>query len=129
MKRTAILFASLLSALLAPTGSAGSRVDYAAYAGDPVPEIRFSQLYNWQRTSDKSMAIWTRPSAAYLLTFRNNCDALSGRYAVEVGGVDGITGRLKAGSDDVIVGQLRCRIVAIQPIDLKQLKQDRMASR
>lgn len=102
-----------------------TRVDYAAYAGDPISEFQFSQLYNWQRTGDKTMVIWTKPSTAYLLTLRNNCDALTGRVTVEIGGVDGIQGRLQAGSGDVIIGQMRCRVVAIQPIDLARMKADR----
>ena len=125
-----IAFLGLSLALLSLSAHAGkSRIDYAAYAGDPISEFRFSQLYNWQRTGDKTLVIWTKPSTAYLLTTRNNCDALSGRVTVEIGGVDGIEGRLQAGSGDIIVGQLRCRVVAIQPLDLKRLKADRLANR
>ena len=104
-----------------------SRIDYAAYAGDPIPEFRFTKLYNWQRTGDRTVVVWTKPSTAYLLTTRNNCDALSGRVTVAIGGVDGIEGRLQAGSGDIIVGQLRCRVMSIQPLDLKRLKADRVA--
>ena len=125
-----IAFLGLSLALLSLSAQAGkSRIDYAAYAGDPVPEFRFSQLYNWQRTGDRTLVIWTKPSTAYLLTTSNNCDALSGRVTVEIGGVDGIQGRLQAGSGDIIIGQLRCRVVAIQPLDLQRLKADRLANR
>lgn len=125
-----IILIGLSLALLALTAQAkSSRIDYAAYAGDPIPEFRFTKLYNWQRTGDKTLVIWTKPSTAYLLTTRNTCDALSGRVTVEIGGVDGIEGRLQAGSGDIIVGQLRCRVVAIQPLDLKRLKADRVAER
>ena len=127
MKRTAILVAGLMLAMTAQAGS--QRIDYAAYAGPEVREVRYVQLYNWQRTGDKQMVVWTKPSTAYLLTLRHNCDALAGRVTVEIGGVDNISGRLQAGNDDVIVGQMRCRIVAIQPLDLKRLKSDRVASR
>ena len=78
-----------------------------------------------RKALDKTVVIWTKPSTAYLLTTRNNCDALSGRVTVEIGGVDGISGRLQAGSGDVIIGQLRCRVVGIQPIDLEGIKRDR----
>ena len=61
-------------------------IDYAAYAGDPVKEIKFSQLYNWQRVTDRQMVVWTKPSTAYLLNLRNNCDALAGRVTVEMEG-------------------------------------------
>jgi len=98
------------------------QANYAAYAGDPIPEFKFSHLYNWQRTGDKTVVVWTRPNTAYLLTLANNCDALSGRVTVQIGGVDGIEGRLQAGMGDIIVGQLRCRVNQIQPIDLAAMK-------
>jgi Family of unknown function (DUF6491) len=124
--RTLLLGLSLALVALSAQARHG-QIDYAAYAGDPIPEFRFTKLYNWQRTGDKTVVIWTKPSTAYLLTTRNNCDALSGRVTVEIGGVDGIDGRLQAGSGDIIVGQLRCRVVAIQPLDLQRLKADRAA--
>jgi len=125
-----IILIGLSLALLALSAQAKSnRIDYAAYAGDPIPEFRYAKLYNWQRTGDKSLVLWTKPSTAYLLTTRNNCEALSGRITIEIGGVDGIAGRLQAGSGDIIIGQLRCRVVAIQPLDLQRLKADRVAKR
>ena len=106
MKTIATLaFAALVAASAAGTAAAKHpRADYAAYAGAPIQEFRFTQLYNWQRTGDKSVVVWTKPSTAYLLTLKHNCDALRGRVTVEIGGVDGIQGRLQAGSGDVIIG-------------------------
>jgi hypothetical protein len=115
----------LLAAVAGAAQAKHHATDYAAYAGAPIKEFKFSQLYNWQRTGDKQMVVWTRPSTAYLLTLRNNCDALAGRVTVEIGGVDGIQGRLQAGSGDVIVGQLRCRVETIQPLDLARMKADK----
>lgn len=117
--------------LAAVAGAAGAKrvhTDYAAYAGEPIPEFKFSQLYNWQRVNDRQMVVWTKPSTAYLLGLRHDCDALAGRVTVEIGGVDGIQGRLQAGMGDVIVGQFRCRVDTIQPLDLARMKADRDAS-
>ncbi len=125
MKLASITLTAVLAATLAASASAGmhtARKDYAAYVGAPIPQFTFTQLYNWQRTGDKSMVVWTKPSTAYLLSLAHNCDALSGRATVEIGGVDGMRGRLQAGSGDVIVGQMRCRVTTIQPIDLKAMK-------
>lgn len=128
--RTRNVFLGLALALVGMSAQAGrTHIDYAAYAGDPIPEFQFTKLYNWQRTGDKTVVLWTKPSTAYLLTLRNNCDALSGRTTVEIGGVDGIEGRLQAGMGDIIVGQLRCRVIAIQPIDLQRMKADRATAR
>jgi hypothetical protein len=127
MKPIAILSAGLALALSACASMDTPRTDYAAYAGPPIPEFTFSQLYNWQRTGDKALVVWTKPSTAYLLTLRSNCDALRGRVTVEIGGVDGVKGRLQAGSGDVIVGQLRCSVETIQPLDLERMRRDRGA--
>lgn len=122
MRILTLITATLALGLSACASPGAARADYAAYAGPPVPEIRFTQLYNWQRTGDRTMIIWTKPSTAYLLTLRHNCDGLRGRVTVEIGGVDGFAGRLQAGSGDVIIGQLRCRVDQIQPVNLQEMK-------
>ena len=125
MKTRKLLIGLLLSALAFGAQAKIKRVDYAAYAGESIPEFRYTQLYNWQRTSDKSLVVWTKPSTAYLLTLRNNCNALSGNYSLQIGGVDGIESRVRAGTDNVLVGQLRCKISTIQPLDLVRMKAER----
>lgn len=129
MKLRIVLLGLSLALLALSAQAKHNRIDYAAYAGDPIPEFRFFQLYNWQRTGDKTLVVWTKPSTAYLLTTRNDCYSLSGHVTIQIGGVDGILGRLKAGSDNVIVGQLRCRVMSIQPLDLQRMKADRVANR
>lgn len=120
--QTALLASLVLAA--SACASTGTRTDYAAYAGEPVPEFRYTQLYNWQRTGDKSVVVWTKPSTAYLLTLRHDCAELIGRTQIQIGGVDGIEGRIQAGYGDVIVGQLKCRIDRIQPLDLARMRAD-----
>jgi hypothetical protein len=124
MKRTLVLFAAAATLVAAGTASAGSRgTDYAAYAGDPVKEIRYYQIYNWQRTGKEHLVIWTKPSTAYLLTVPKSCAKLiDTRMTIEIGGVASIKGRLQAGSDDVLIGDLHCRINEIRPIDMARLK-------
>ena len=125
MKTRNLLVGALMAALAVGAQAKIKRVDYAAYAGESIPEFRYTQLYNWQRTSDKSLVVWTKPSTAYLLTLRNNCDALAGQYSIQIGGVDGIETRVRAGTDNILVGQLRCKISTIQPLDLARMKAER----
>lgn len=127
MNHKTMLVAALMLAGSGCASMGEPQLNYADYAGEAVPEISFSNLYNWQRTGDRSLVVWTKPSAAYLLTTKHDCDALAGRVTVEIGGVDGIAGRLQAGMGDVIVGQLRCRVLSIQPIDLERMNRDRRA--
>jgi Family of unknown function (DUF6491) len=122
--RTRLIVLGLLLASVAGLAQAKRHAtDYAAYAGEPVREFRFTQLYNWQRVTDRQMVVWTKPSTAYLLNLRNNCDAMTGRVTVQLGGVDGVQGRLRE-TDDVIVGDLHCRVESIQPLDLVRMKAD-----
>jgi hypothetical protein len=128
MKKQLVMFAA--AAVLAASGSAAGKskgTDYAAYAGEPVKEIRYYQLYNWQRSTDRLVVLWTKPSTAYVLELRNKCFELRGpRATIQVGGVASIPGRLQV-NDDLIVGEMRCRIEAIRPVDLEAIKRDRKA--
>jgi hypothetical protein len=125
MKRAIVMLAGFALAMSAAAGSGRAKVDYAAYAGESVKEIKYFQLYNWQRSTDKQVVLWTKPSEAYLLTLQNSCDALRGtRVVIEVGGVASLPGRLQV-TDDLIVGQMKCRVVGIQPIDLAAVKRAR----
>jgi hypothetical protein len=99
---------------------------YVDYAGDPVSEVRFQQgLYNWQRIDDASLVVWTRPNEAYLLTLRVNCNALGLAKAVVISDRDGMSGRMVAGSTDLLAGTMRCRIQTIRPVDLKRMESAR----
>jgi hypothetical protein len=125
MKNALVMIAALALATSAAAG-AHAKVDYAAYAGESVKEIRYFQLYNWQRSTDKQVVLWTKPSEAWLLTLQHSCDALrGGRVVIEVGGA-GVPGRLQL-LDDLNVGQMKCKVVGIQPIDLAAVKRAQKA--
>jgi len=126
MKKMLVLIAGLCVAASAAAGGK-ARIDYAAYTGEPVKEVKFFQLYNWQRSTDRLVVLWTKPSTAYVLELRNKCFELRGpRATIQVGGVASIPGRLQV-NDDLIVGEMRCRIEAIRPVDLEAIKRDRKA--
>jgi len=127
MNTRILVTTSLALALAAGTALGKKHLAYSDYAGTAVPEISYTSLYNWQRTGDKTVAVWTKPSSAYLLTLKDSCDALNGRVQIQFGGVDDVGGKLRAGTDDVRVGGIRCRITQIQPIDLEKMKADRQA--
>ena len=127
MKKLFALAAGLALAASAQAGIGhGTRTDYAAYAvGDPLKEIRYFQLYNWQRSTDRAVVLWTKPSEAYMLSLENNCDVTRGsQVVIQVGGVAAVPGRLAVG-DDLLVGPVKCRVSSIQAIDLKAVKADR----
>ena len=119
----------LLGLLLAAVGGLAQAkrpaTDYAAYAGEPVRGFTYHHLYNVHRNNSRQMVVWTRPSTAYLLTLRDECEPLPGRAIIKVGGVDAALGQLRVGSNDVLIGGLRCRIDVIQPLDVARMKAER----
>jgi hypothetical protein len=119
----------LLALVLAAAGTSADAkrpsTDYTAYAGPPVAGFTYRHLYNWQRTHDRQLVVWTKPSAAYLLTLHEACEDLSGRAIFEIGGVSAILGQVRAGSGDVRIGALRCQVDRIQPLDVARMRADR----
>ena len=127
--RTLSLLLGLL--LVAAAGAAGAKrvsLDYVAYAGEPVPQVRYSQLSNWKRIDDTHLVIWTKPTQAYLLTLGNVCTETAGAVSLQLRGTDGMSGVLKSGFGEVIAGRQRCRVQQIQPVDLARMKADRAAA-
>ena len=128
MKQLIAFVAGLALAASATAGSGSRGIDYSAYAtGEQLQEVKFFQLYNWHRSTDKQVVLWTKPSEAYLVDLVHDCDALrGGRVVIEVGGVAGVPGRLRT-NDDLIVGPTKCRVAGIRAIDLKAIKADKEA--
>jgi hypothetical protein len=125
MNFKAILVAGAMLAMSACASVSPRSFNFADYAGAPISELRFQQgLHNWQRIDDASVVIWTRPSESYLLTLRVECNALRTAKAVVVDDRDGMSGRIVAGSTDLLAGTMRCRIETIRPIDQERLRSD-----
>ena len=125
-----LAFAAGLALASAAHAGGSARVDYSLYAtGDQLQEIKFFQLYNWHRSTDKQVVLWTKPGEAYLVDLVHDCDALrGGRVVIEVGGVAGVPGRLRT-NDDLLVGGMKCRVAGLRAIDLKAMKAGRAASK
>lgn len=99
---------------------------YVAHAGEATKEFSFTNLYNWSRIDDDRVVVWARPDRAYLLTLRNSC---IGTTLAKTIVLDGFGGRVRAGSDSVVAGGVRCRIDTIQPIDLVAMREARKAAK
>jgi len=120
----------VIGLLLAAAGGAAEAkrpaTDYAAYAGDPVAEFKYHHLFNLHRANKHQVVVYTRPSTAYLLTLHDKCELMPGGRAIfRVGGVDAVMSRVQAGSNDLLIGSLRCRVQTIQPLDVARMKAER----
>ncbi len=128
-----VLFMSSLLVALSAAGCAsnGALRDadrlalYRANAGEPVDSIQYSGSYNgWSPLGDGTMALWTRPSQAWLVEVYEPCADLD--YATTIG-IRSIGGRLSARFDRIHVSNnglipLECTIKEIRPLDVKAIR-------
>ena len=120
------LTAIVASACAAQDGikrSQGDRLlsQYEPYIGAPVQSFTAFRQDSWQPISRTQLVLWTDHNHAYLLTVANNCPELKFANAVRVTSTTSSISTL----DQVIVRGDRCPIDKIQPIDVRQMRQDR----
>ncbi len=125
--------AMLLAGVVSACASTGKMSDadklalYRAHAGEPVDSFRTlgSGITGWTPLTDQAIAVWTRPSEAWLLDLDGGCSGI--RFAQAIG-LDDSTGRVSARFDRVHVRDSggmgsSCQITAIRPLDVSALKQ------
>ena len=122
----------LAAALLSLAGCATNRPDdatmlamYRAHAGQPVKSISlFGHINGWTPIGDSALAVWTRPSEAYLLELDGPC------YDLEYTPFIALTStlnRVSARFDKVLVRDrdvvsIPCRINTIRPLDVTAIR-------
>lgn len=99
---------------------------YRANAGASIDNFQyFGRLDGWTPLGESAVAIWTRPSEAYLLELDGTCPELDFAQAITV---TNQFGRVFRRFDKVIVvgrgaDQIPCWIKDIRPVNVKALKQ------
>lgn len=96
--------------------------DYEAAAGPAQHSFRFyASLWSWEPLGSNQVAIYTRPSEAWLLDVPG-CIDLPFTNAI---GLTSNMHQVSVGFDKVITGRrsLPCTITRIRPVDVKKLKQ------
>ena len=102
------------------------QADYAAAAGVPVRSFHFfGRLDSWTSLDDRTIAVWTRPSEAWLLDLDGPCNDLDFTPFI---GLTSSAGTVNARFDKVLVRNtgginLPCIIQTIRPLDVKAIKQ------
>ena len=127
-----LLTAVVLGLSLTACATAGRLSDaekvelYRAHAGEPVRDFRYyGQLNGWTSLGDSALAVWTRPSEAWLLDLGGPCMDLSSAPTI---GLTNHMGNVSAKFDSVIVYntptgfRVPCRIRDIRPLDVKALR-------
>ncbi|MFC0678937.1 DUF6491 family protein [Lysobacter korlensis] len=99
---------------------------YRQHAGEPVQSFRYvGSINGWTPLGDSALAVWTRPSQAYLLTLNGSCPDLEFATAISV------TSQFRtvyARFDRVIpqssVGfTIPCPIHEIRPLDMAAIRE------
>ncbi len=105
---------------------------YRANAGPPVPSFQhFGSINGWTPLGDSAIAIWTRPSQAYLLELYGPCSDIEFTPVISV---TNNTGRTYARFDKVIARNrssidMPCNIKEIRPLDVKAVRQAEKVAR
>ena len=124
-----ILFVPMLAACATDSAQrdAAKLALYRAHAGAPVRSFHFfGRLDSWTSLDARTVAVWTRPSEAWLLDLDGTCNGLEFTPFI---GLTSSAGTVSARFDKVLVRDgspmrnLPCIIETIRPLDVKAIKQ------
>lgn len=132
MKRLAMMAALAAMAAGCATGGGLLREQqtlalYQEHAGEPVPSFRFlGRINSWTPLGDSAVAIWTRPSEAWLLELNAPCQdltfsdriALSSSMNTVYARFDRVTPLAPGRS----MPALPCHIQTIRPLDVPAIR-------
>jgi hypothetical protein len=119
-----ILFALVFAVLLASPDRALAKDAHAAldkylpYAGEPVDRFQFTQLQKWVLLDEYRIVVWPRLNQAFLLRVDPPCQDLEWAHQIGLTSSANVVSRR---FDSVIVGDDKCRINEIRPLDLKAM--------
>ncbi len=98
---------------------------YVDYAGTPIKQFHSFQLDSWESVARNKLVVWNGVNEAYLITVWDSCRDLEFASRIAVSS----TTHSVSTFDSVLVGHERCPISEIRPVDVKQMKAERMAVR
>lgn len=130
MRPSLILLAALAAGLGACATDLGKRdaeklALYEAHAGAPVQKFRYyGRINGWTPLGEEAIAVWTRPSEAYLLRLSGPCPEIEFTPAITI---TNTFGEVSAPFDKVIVHSrsavtVPCHITQIRPLDVKAIR-------
>jgi hypothetical protein len=105
---------------------------YRTHAGAPVDSFQyFGSINGWTPLGDSAIAIWTRPSQAYLLDLYGPCSDIEYTPVISI---SNRMGRVYSRFDKVMVRNrgsidMPCNIKQIRPLDVKAIKQAEKVAR
>ena len=121
MKRllTALAAAALLAGCATPRPYGAALDEYLPFAGPPIRDFHFWELYSWEAVGPYQIVLWATPWEAYFVTVAQPCINLEWAHRVGVTSTAGTVSHFES----VLVGHgERCPIIEIRAIDTKQLR-------
>lgn len=104
----------------------GAKFRYQDYAGAPVDSMdTMGRISGWSAVSRDQLVLWTGVNEAWLVKVWSTCRDLEFANSVAVKR----SGIKVTKFDQVLVGEERCQISEIRPVDIKQMKADRAAAK
>ncbi len=119
------MFTGLLAVAALAGCATGPKLSYAEYAGEPVKSFYMNDFDGWSAVSKDQLVVHAGLNKSYLLTVNGYCPDLQFANTIAVTSTANTVDRF----EKVIVGRDRCLIGEIRPIDMKQMKADRMLIR
>lgn len=94
---------------------------YTPYLGEPVDGFTFWSLHKWKLAGPEKVIVWPTVKDAYLVTVEEPCSQLEWARGIGFGSQQ--SHQVQVRVDHLEVGNQRCRIEQIRPIDLEAMKQ------
>lgn len=125
----AIIFAAVLATAGCATAGmsdADKLAMYRDHAGEPVGSFNyFGRINGWTSLGDSALAVWTKPSEAWLLDLYGPCQGLEYTPVISL---TSQFNRVSAKFDKVVAHgsdsiEIPCRIDEIRPLDVKAIRQ------
>lgn len=96
---------------------------YSPYLGEPVQGFTFWWLHRWKLAGPEKVIVWPTVKDAWLVTVEKPCPQLEWARGIGFGSQQ--SHQVQVRIDHLEVGNQRCRIEEIRPIDLEAMKKPR----
>jgi hypothetical protein len=119
-----LAIAVLLGGCVSQRPASAALNEYLPYAGPPIDNFHFWQMYSWEAVGPYQVVLWATPWDAYFVTVQQPCFDLQWVQRIGVTSTAGTVSRFES---LLLPHHERCPITEIRAIDTKQLKAARVA--
>lgn len=100
---------------------------FEQFAGEPVAQIQYFQLQNFETLSDDTIAVWKGVNKVFLITVLPPCTGL--QFAMTLHLTNSGTHLFTQKFDHVIFDNERCAVASIKPVNYKAMRAAKKAAK